>query len=657
MYDAELHAIRRELSTPAEHIPGQVGRRRFLQGSLATAGALTVLPGWFDTLAAAASPVGAREGILIVLHLGGGNDGYNTVVPIGDAAYRAKRASIAITNPLPLTSAFGFHPSLPKLQTRYAAGHVAMVQGVGQATTSDLSHFSSTASWMAGTAGPSRTSGWLGRWLDGVSGSEAGLRAVTMGTSVPLHLAGQRSLVTALDTGGELFGSDLSSDWMQSTYDTIVGFGSGPTGKGVWADRLASQGAASVRLARDLTPVFTPGLADDSFTSQLTVIARLINANLGIRVFDVSLGSFDTHDNQGYEHAARLAELDQGIDAFYRTLAPAWSSRVAMMSFSEFGRRAEANASGGTDHGTSSCLFVIGDNVKGGLHGQFPRLDDLDGRGNPKVFVDHRSVYASVLTGWLGADADAVLGGSYPDLGLFTASPGSTTSPPPVTTGPWVPFAMPSDLVRQQYLDFFSRVGDAGGVAFWANQLISGRRTVSAVVDAFLHSTEFGRAVAPAARLAVAAYGAAPAFDDLQAWAAQVRAGTPLAEVAVAVCAKPAFVARYGALGDVAYVGAVHRDVTGSAPSSSVAAEWTARLSAGSATRADLLAALVATATAEARFRPEVEVLMTYAGLLRRRPDPGGFDFWVARVRGGTSIQRLIAQFFASSEYRRRFAG
>ena len=413
--------IRQALSVPGRSIAGNVSRRRFLQGSLATAGALAVLP--------ACLPVSGSydDGILIVLHLGGGNDGYNTVVPRANGPYRDKRGRLAITNSLPISTYHGLHPALPKLADRYKAGKVAIVQGVGQTTVDDLSHFSSTASWMAGTAGSDRTTGWLGRWLDDVPGSADGLRSVAMGSSIPLHLAGRRSVTTALDTRGQLFGADRSDPWHVSVYDAVSGFGSQKTGKGAWADRLATAGASSIRLATDMTPVFTPKLTDDSLTSQLTVIARLINANLGIRVFDAHLSSFDTHDNQMYEHNLRLTDLDAAIDAFYRVLAPAWSSKVALMTFSEFGRRAQANASGGTDHGTSSCLLVISDNVKGGMRGVFPRLDDLDGRGDPKVHVDYRSVYASVLQGWLGADAKTVLGGDFKDFGLFARRPGVKT--------------------------------------------------------------------------------------------------------------------------------------------------------------------------------------------------------------------------------------
>jgi uncharacterized protein (DUF1501 family) len=656
MTDLELDQIHHLLSVPADRAPGNVSRRHFLQGALA-AGTLASSPVWFDRLAAAATPVGATDGILVLLHLGGGVDGLNTVVPIGDATYRARRGSLAITAPLPLTSTFGLHPALATLKARYDAGKVAIVQGVGQSTLTDLSHFSSTASWMAGSAGPSRTSGWVGRWLDGVPEAELGLRSVTTGSSIPLHLIGARSQTTGLDVGGDLFGADASEPWMTSVYTAVSGYGSGPTGKGTWADRIAASGASSMRLASDLQPVFTPELPNDSVTSQLTLAARLINANLGIRVINVSLGSFDTHENQPYRLQALLADLDAGIAAFSKTLAPTWAKRVALMTFSEFGRRVEANASNGTDHGTSSVLFVIGDNVKGGFYGQAPKLDALDSRGNPTVSVDYRSVYASVLGGWLGGDATAVLGGSYPDLGLFSAKPGGTTTTPPPVTGPWLPFATPSDLVRQQYLDFYGRVGDPGGVTYWTGKLTKGSMSIVAVIDSFLHSNEFGRSVAPVARLALACLGTTPTFDDLMAWSAALKGGATLAAVAVQVCAEPEFTGRYDALSHDAFVPKAFLAALGTAPTTAERSDLVAKLKAGTLTRPALMASLVGRTASVRRYQGQVEVLMTYVGLLRRRPDPSGWTYWVGKVGSGTSVQRLIAQFFASSEYRRRFTG
>lgn len=652
MPDLEYEDIQALLSTPADHVPGQVSRRLFLGGALASAGSLALLPSFFDPLAAAATPVGPDEGILVVLQLGGGNDGLNTLVPRGSSRYQSLRGALAITNPLPITSGFGLHPSLPKLKARYDAGKVAVVQGVGQ-TGDDHSHFSSTATWMAGTAGTTRTSGWLGRWLDGVPDAAAGLRAVTLGTSIPLHLAGQQAVVTALGTSGGLFGADRSDPAYAAAYDTIAAYASGPSGKGQWGDELARAGAQAIELAGQLDPLYRPALVGSGLPAQMTLIARLINANLGVRVLNASLGGFDHHNGQRAPHEALLGELDAAIDAFYATLDPSWARRVTILTFSEFGRRAAANGSAGTDHGNSSVQFVIGDNVKGGLYGQAPDLTKLTGRGDPPMHVDFRSVYASVLGPWLDADVAQVMGANYEDLRLFRGDPGELVTGP-ITTGRWVPFATAEDLVRQQYRDFLSREPDAGGVAFWAGRLERRTNTIPQVILSFLDSPEFGRTMAPIARVALGGLGGPPDIVDLSSWTAASRAGTPLAGIANEVTAKAAFTARYGGLSTRAFVDAIYVEVAGRAPSSSARSMWIGRIDGGTHTRGDLLAALATTSDAERRYRTRVDVLMTYAGLLQRTPDPSGWTFWVAR---GSSIGRLVEQFFASSEYRRRFDG
>ena len=461
-------------------------------------------------------------------------------------------------------------------------------------------------------------------------------------------------MITALDTGGSLFGSDTSNPANVAAYDAVSSFAATPSGKGQWGDELARSGALAIDLAGDLEPLFDPALPDDDLPSQLTLAARLINANLGIRVVNASFGSFDTHDNQLVEQAALLAELDSAIEAFYAALSPTWARRVTILTFSEFGRRAAANASKGTDHGNSSNLLVIGENVHGGLYGQAPDLNKLTDRGDPETHVDFRSVYASVLAGWLDADVAEVMGGTYEDLHLFRGDPGVPV-PLPVTTGKWVPFATSSALVQQQYLDFLGRVGDAGGVSYWAGRLDRGVNTVTEVILHFLDSPEFGRSMAPVARLALAALRTPPAFVDLTSWTAASKAGTPLADIADEVVTKAEFASHYGAMATGAYVDAIYRDVVGRAPSSSSRATWIARIDGATHSRADLLVALVATPDAERRFQAQVNVLMTYAGLLQRKPDPSGWTYWVGKVKGGTSVGTLVAQFFAGTEYKRRF--
>jgi uncharacterized protein (DUF1501 family) len=90
------------------------------------------------------------------------------------------------------------------------------------------------------------------------------------------------------------------------------------------------------------------------------------------------------------------------------------------MMFSEFGRRVEENASGGTDHGTAGPMMVIGKSVKGGFHGTHPSLKDLDSNGDLKMTTDFRRVYATMIDEWMGyKDTKSILKGEYKPLGLF----------------------------------------------------------------------------------------------------------------------------------------------------------------------------------------------------------------------------------------------
>jgi uncharacterized protein (DUF1501 family) len=152
--------------------------------------------------------------------------------------------------------------------------------------------------------------------------------------------------------------------------------------------------------------------------------AQLINANLGIRVLDVHLGGFDTHADQAEWHAQLLAELDSAVRSFFMYLSPGWKDQVVLVTFSEFGRRLEENGDGGTDHGTASNCFVLGNNVKGGLYGSYPALRNLDAWGNLKASVDFRQLYSTIVEKWLHSDPRVVLGRRYTPMSLFRALPG-----------------------------------------------------------------------------------------------------------------------------------------------------------------------------------------------------------------------------------------
>ncbi|MDQ6747239.1 MAG: DUF1501 domain-containing protein, partial [Candidatus Dormibacteraeota bacterium] len=156
------------------------------------------------------------------------------------------------------------------------------------------------------------------------------------------------------------------------------------------------------------------------FGNGLQVLAEAIVQDLGMRVGYITLGGFDTHRTQEQAHDRLLALLATGIQAFIGDLQAHGKSRdVAVMTWSEFGRRAQENASGGTDHGTAAPLLVAGDGVKGGVYGDPPALGNLDKNGNLPFQTDFRQVYATMLEGWLKVPSDTVIPSTYRPLPLL----------------------------------------------------------------------------------------------------------------------------------------------------------------------------------------------------------------------------------------------
>jgi uncharacterized protein (DUF1501 family) len=411
---------------PVAHDPRTISRRRFIGGTLAMAGAATVLPAWRWRDAEAASGLGANEGVLVVVFLGGGNDGLNTVVPLRGshrAAYEGLRGGLAVpaAELLSIGGDFGLHPSLGGLHGLHGQGRLAVVHGVGLSEP-DLSHFTATATTMQGGVA-SGGSGWLGRYLDGLPGWDGGMRGMAVSTRVPLHLVGTRAKVTAVPPTGDIWGADRSDPMEAALIDAVREMGGAPTGLGPWGDAVAANGGDAVAMAQQVDRLRQPDTGRTGLRRDLTLAARLINADLGARVVGVTLGGWDTHLNQAGAHAMLLGELDQAISDFYATLSPMFRGRVAMLVQSEFGRRPKVNVSNGTDHGRASVALVIGDRVRGGHHGAPPALDRLDERGNVAPTVDVRSVYAGLLSGWLGADDREVLGGSFEAPALFASAP------------------------------------------------------------------------------------------------------------------------------------------------------------------------------------------------------------------------------------------
>lgn len=409
--------------------PRLLSRRRFLQlvGAGAAAGALG--GGMLELMgeaseAWAGTPVGPTDGILVLVGLFGGSDGLNVVVPYADSNYYTQHGSLAIpaASVLKIDTRVGLNPNLSFVKSLYDKGEVAVVQGVGYPNP-DLSHFTSMALWMAGKLDSyTPSTGWIGRWLDGLSTDEL-MRAATIGTGLPLHLVGRTRRGVSVSPWGAGFGggTDVHDTWM---YDAVRKYSTTSAARGVWHDMAAATTRNVLDVSRDAAPVYARTLPTGDLEKKLTMAARLINADVGLRVVDAGYDGYDTHASQPTAFANLLTDLDRGIRAFFTTLDDRFRSRVTIMTYSEFGRTSWSNDSSGTDHGTSNNHFVIGRGVKGGLYGAQPSLAGL-GRWDRMPFgIDFRSMYASVLDGWMGGGSSTVLGGTFTNLGLFKQAPG-----------------------------------------------------------------------------------------------------------------------------------------------------------------------------------------------------------------------------------------
>ena len=373
----------------------QTSRRQLLQVGL-SAGAAVALGNAVPGLASPpAKPAVANDNVLVVVQLSGGNDGLNTVIPFRSDEYRRSRPHIAITGGHHrLTEDLALHPSMRAFKDLFDRGQLAIVNGCGYPEP-NRSHFRSLEIWH--TARPTGTDaqGWLGHYVNHCvpHTSTRKVAAVNVGAQLPLALVAGQTSVPSVQSPADLGLGDATAaapSLGSLTHETLNAFVSRRQ-----LDQLRSYRADAV---------YPRGLGQ-----QLQLVARMIAANMGTRVFYCQLGGFDTHANQLPQHHGQLAQLSESIGAFYRDLsAKGYAGKVTTMCFSEFGRRLAQNNSNGTDHGAAGPMFVIGPKVKGGLYGAYPSLTNLD-LGDLRYTTDFRRVYATVLENWLGAKSPVVL--------------------------------------------------------------------------------------------------------------------------------------------------------------------------------------------------------------------------------------------------------
>ena len=364
------------------------------------------------------------ERILVVIELSGGNDGLNTVVPFGDAAYYRARPNLGIPDAqvIKFADGFGFHPSMVGFERLYKDGLMAVVHGCGYDHPS-LSHFSSMGFWHTGVPNGGESLGWLGRLADARYDLATRNQIVNLGSSQSLAVRSRVHSPLVFDDPARFRreGTDAEKRALvelsraRATKNATLEFLASTAQNATESSDFVRQAAAAYR-----TPV-DYGIGG-GLGVNLQRVAALIASGMPTRLYYVTYAgnSFDTHVQQADLHSRLLMYTADAVRGFMEDVKRLGrADEVAVMMFTEFGRRVEENGSLGTDHGTATPMFIFGKGIKGGLHGQHPSLTDLDD-GNLKMTTDFRRVYATAIQEWLGyQDTQAVLKGTFEPLGVF----------------------------------------------------------------------------------------------------------------------------------------------------------------------------------------------------------------------------------------------
>lgn len=406
-----------------------ISRRDLLKSGAAVVAVGLAVPPWLSKMVWADN--GAAMGfhknvpedrILVVVQLTGGNDGINTVIPYSDSNYLLNRPNIGVADSqvLHITDSIGLNPAMTGMKELWDNKQLAIVQGVGYPNP-NRSHFRSMEIWQTAAPDTPATEGWIGRYLDAVrDGRVSPLTGINIGSEADPALASAHAAVPTIQglaNFGVIYPSSPDGDTRAAVLRQLQTADS-KTPYGAFLQQTGDELYDSADKIRIASSAYKSNVSygNDGFGKGMQEIATLIAANMGTKVFYISFNGFDTHTNQVKRQPVLLGQLSDGLSSFMKDMAAMGKQdKVMVMCFSEFGRRVHENAGGGTDHGTASEMFIVGSGVKPGLYGNYPSLTNLD-EGDLKFSTDFRSVYATALDKWMGADSERVLGQRFDNL-------------------------------------------------------------------------------------------------------------------------------------------------------------------------------------------------------------------------------------------------
>ena len=422
-----------------------VTRRDFLRGATVLAGAAALGPvagragRAFGVASVDPSTAGRRR--LVVIELCGGNDGFNTVVPADEPVagtrryiYDKARTRVRIERGDLLSvgndgyGELGLHPSLRTVHRLYGEQRVAIVQGVGY-DPANFSHFVSGDIWQAGTPGSTPQSGWLGRHLDRTGIADGELRALAIGSGLPLALTGAAEHGAQLQTLPPSFpdGRGASAGAIHAAY---AGYDSHPSSHPL-RHRYGQVCGDAHDLVTSTSGLSVPTGSFGPLVNGMLAAREVLGANLGVELVSLKLGGFDTHADQLAAQGRLLRQLDLALEAFFYGTYDSTplvkgttgigplpvADRTLVLVWSEFGRRIGDNGTG-TDHGAAEPLLLVGPppttaangvpRLVPGFHGRHPDVGTVTPAVNLASTTDMRQVYRPILGTWLNQPVDDV---------------------------------------------------------------------------------------------------------------------------------------------------------------------------------------------------------------------------------------------------------